>query len=123
MKNCKDPKSIKITSTIGGVSPNEHLEESAGEEESGEAAVNEHGKAVYKQSCAVCHDHGVAGAPKVGEADAWEARIATGIEAMSKRANEGYTGDAGMMPPKGGNMSLSDEDVTAAVEYMVEQSK
>ena len=122
MEDCKDPSSIKIVSTIGGVSPTEHLEEEAEEEGAGEA-VNEHGKMVYKQSCAVCHDNGVAGAPKTGEADAWTDRIATGIDTLSKRAIEGYMGDAGMMPPKGGNMSLSDEDVTAAVEYMVEQSQ
>ncbi len=122
MKDCKDPASIKVISTIAGVSPTEHLEEGAEEESAGEA-VNEHGKQVYKQSCAVCHDHGVAGAPKTGEADAWTDRIATGIDTLAKRANEGYMGDAGMMPPKGGNMSLSDEDVTAAVEYMVEQSQ
>jgi cytochrome c len=122
MENCKDPNSIKITSTIAGVTPLEHLQE-GGEEAHEEEPVNEHGKAIYGQSCAVCHDHGVAGAPKTGDADAWEARIATGIDMMTQRAISGYAGEQGMMPPKGGNMSLSDEDVAAAVEYMAQQSQ
>jgi len=121
MKDCKDPASIKVTSTIKGVTPLEHLEE--GSEAAAAAPVNEHGKAIYNKSCAVCHDHGVAGAPKTGDNEIWADRMVAGMEKIVERAITGYTGDEGVMPPKGGNMSLSDEDVEAAVHYMIEQSK
>ncbi len=121
MKNCKDPDSIKVTSTIQGVTPLDHLDEDAEVEQVSEEEA--HAKAVYEQSCAVCHDHGVAGAPTTGETAEWEARLSKGHEAIVKNAIEGYTGSEGVMPPKGGNMSLSDEDVEAAVDYMLEMSK
>jgi cytochrome c len=126
MKDCKDPASIKVVSTIAGVTPLEHLEEDgeAVEEGAEEAEpANMHGKAIYSKSCAVCHASGVAGAPVTSEADVWGDRIATGMEALVGRAIAGYVGEDGVMPPKGGNMSLSDEDVAAAVHYMVEQSQ
>ncbi|MCL4146797.1 UNVERIFIED_CONTAM: hypothetical protein GTU68_030202 [Idotea baltica] len=122
MKNCKDPASIKVVSTISGVTPLEHLEEGANVSEEA-APVNEQGKAVYNQSCAVCHDHGVAGAPKTGDNEIWADRLEIGMEAIVQRAINGFTGEDGVMPPKGGNMSLSDEEVSAAVHYMIEQSQ
>lgn len=122
MKNCKDPASIRVTSTIKGVTPLDHLNDDASDAPKQEEG-NGHAKAVYEQSCAVCHDHGVAGAPKTGEADAWTDRIATGVDTLTQRAITGYTGDEGVMPAKGGNMSLTDEEVRAAVEYMVEKSQ
>jgi len=123
MKDCKDPASIKVVSTIAGVTPLEHLEEGAAETAAEAASETTHGKAIYNQSCAVCHDHGVAGSPKTGDADAWGDRIATGTEMLVKRAITGYVGDEGVMPPKGGNMSLSDEDVAEAVHHMIEKSQ
>ena len=123
MKNCKDPASIKVVSTIAGVTPLEHLEEGASEAAAEAEPANMHGKAIYSKSCAVCHDHGVAGAPKTGEKDIWADRIVAGMEVVVERAIKGYTGENGVMPAKGGNMSLSDEDVTAAVHYMIEQSQ
>jgi cytochrome c5 len=60
-------------------------------------------------------DGGVAGAPKAGDKAAWAPRIATGKDALYKAALHGLNA----MPPKGGNMSLSDADVKAAVDYMV----
>ena len=124
MKDCKDPASIKVVSTIAGVTPLEHLEEDgAAEESESTEPANVHGKAIYKQSCAVCHDHGVAGAPKTGDNEIWADRLVPGMEAVIQRAISGYTGENGVMPAKGGNMSLSDEDVSAAVHYMIEQSQ
>jgi cytochrome c len=66
---------------------------------------------------------GVAGAPKVGDAGAWADRIATGMESMSSNAINGYQGPNGVMPAKGGNMSLSDDEVRNAVAFMVESSR
>lgn len=78
------------------------------------------GETVYQGSCTACHDSGVAGAPVFGDAAAWSDRIAKGMETLYKHAIEGFQGDAGMMPAKGGNTSLSDDAVKAAVDHMVE---
>ena len=72
-------------------------------------------------SCAACHAAGIAGAPLVGNADAWSARVTKGIDALYSNAINGYTGDAGVMPAKGGNVALSDDAVKAAVDYMVDK--
>jgi cytochrome c5 len=77
------------------------------------------GKATYGSTCVVCHGAGVAGAPKVGDKAAWAPRIKTGMDVLHAAALKGK----GAMPPKGGNASLPDADVAAAVDYMVSQSK
>ena len=71
-------------------------------------------------SCGACHDAGVAGAPLFADKAAWADRVGQGIETLYTHAIEGFQGSAGYMPAKGGNMSLSDESVKAAVDYMVE---
>ncbi len=81
------------------------------------------GKATYDASCAACHGSGVAGAPKLGDKAAWKDRIGQGTATLETHAIKGYQGKAGMMPAKGGNASLKDEDVKAAVAFMVEKSK
>lgn len=87
------------------------------------AAPAANGKTVYEASCALCHGAGVAGAPKFGDKAAWSARIAQGNDTLYKHAMGGFTGKSGMMPAKGGNPSLPDADVKAAVDYMVSQAK
>lgn len=72
-------------------------------------------------SCAVCHATGIAGAPQIGANEAWSARIAQGKDTLYSNAINGYTGKAGVMPAKGGNIALSDDNVRAAVDYMVDQ--
>ena len=67
----------------------------------------------------MCHAAGVAGAPKPGDKADWGPRIAQGKDTLYKHAIEGYTGAKGMMPARGGNTKMSDEDVKAAVDYMV----
>jgi len=81
------------------------------------------GKDVYARSCATCHGTGIAGAPKVGDAANWTDRIAQGDDTLYNHALNGYQGSAGYMPAKGGFAFLSDEDVKAAVDYMVNESK
>ena len=81
------------------------------------------GKAVYDQACFACHGTGAAGAPKFGDAAAWADRIAKGLETLHKHAIEGFSGETGIMPPKGGRTDLSDAQVKAAVDYMIDQSK
>lgn len=87
------------------------------------AAGADKGKAVFDANCAACHATGVAGAPKVGDKAAWKERIAKGNAALYQNALKGFQGKTGVMPPKGGNMSLPDADVKAAVDYMVSQAK
>lgn len=82
------------------------------------------GKSVYDKTCKVCHGAGIAGAPKAGDKDNWAPRIAQGNDTLYKHAIEGYTGPKGMvMPARGANSSLTDEQVKAAVDFMVGQSK
>lgn len=77
------------------------------------------GKAVYDKACMVCHAAGVANAPKLGDKAAWKDRIAKGMDTLYTHSLKGFKA----MPPKGGNASLSDADVKAAVDYMVSQAK
>jgi len=77
------------------------------------------GKSAYGKTCAMCHAAGVAGAPKPGDKADWGPRIAQGNDTLYKHALEGFTGAKGMMPARGGNANMSDEDVKAAVDYMV----
>jgi cytochrome c5 len=76
------------------------------------------GAEVYKNSCAACHDTGAAGAPKTGDAGAWSARIAKGLDALVANAIKGIRG----MPAKGGNPDLDDVEVARAVVFMANQS-
>lgn len=81
------------------------------------------GEKIYQQSCISCHGAGIAGAPRTGDAADWEGRIAKGMDTLVENAVQGYQGEAGYMPPKGGSVSLSREEVVAAVAYMVDQSR
>lgn len=89
----------------------------------GAAAGGADGQKVYQQACAACHAAGVAGAPKMGDKAAWKARLAQGNNTLYKHAIAGFQGKTGFMPPKGGNASLTDAQVKAAVDYMVKQSQ
>ena len=80
------------------------------------------GQTVFKQTCAMCHQWGVAGAPKFADKKAWAPRIAKGKETLYKHAIHGFKGKS-MMPAKGGKASLSDDQVKAAVDYMVKAAK
>ena len=79
------------------------------------AAVGADGKATYDSACSACHATGVAGAPKLGDKAAWAPRVKQGKPALHQAALKGK----GAMPPKGGNTSLSDDAVKAAVDYLL----
>jgi len=87
------------------------------------AAAPLSGPAVYDSACAACHGQGIGGAPRVGDAAAWAPRIAQGQELLAERALQGFTGAAGYMPPKGGRVDLSDEEILAAVAHMLDESR
>jgi cytochrome c5 len=76
------------------------------------------GAEVYKAVCAACHATGAAGAPKVGDASAWSARIAQGYDTLVSHALHGIRA----MPAKGGNPDLDDVEVARAVVYMANQA-
>ena len=76
------------------------------------------GKALYDKSCFACHAAGVAGAPKFGDKAAWAPYIATGIDVMLKVAISGK----GAMPPRGGS-TATDDELRAAINFMVDAAK
>ena len=82
------------------------------------AATADAGKKVYDTYCMACHAAGVAGAPKFGDKAAWAPRIATGMDALYASVIKGK----GAMPAKGGSPA-SDDEIKAAVQFMVAAAK
>lgn len=80
------------------------------------------GEQVYNSACFACHGAGVAGAPKLGDTADWNARAAQGRATLNKHSLEGFQGGTGYMPPKGGRVDLSDEEIVAAVDFMLKES-
>lgn len=76
------------------------------------------GEKIYGATCLACHGAGVMGAPKFADKAVWQPRIAIGMPALYANAINGIR----MMPPKGGNMMLKDDEVKAAVDYMVSKA-
>jgi cytochrome c5 len=81
------------------------------------------GPQVYNEACKACHGGGIGGAPKTGDAAAWSARIAQGMDTLNSNAINGIQGEAGFMPAKGGRADISDEEIIAAVQYLVDETK
>ncbi|MEK6592834.1 MAG: c-type cytochrome [Pseudomonadota bacterium] len=77
------------------------------------------GKTIYEANCVACHAAGVAGAPKAGDKAAWAPRLKGGMDALYASSIKGKNA----MPPKGGNLSLADADVKAAVDYLAGLAK
>ena len=76
------------------------------------------GSVIYQNLCSGCHGSGVGGAPTLDHAH-WDARIAQGMETVYRHSIEGFTGSTGLMPAKGGNPALTDEQVKATVDWML----
>jgi len=81
------------------------------------------GPDVYNSACIACHGAGIAGAPIPGNQEQWAPRIEQGLDVLTDHAINGFSGSLGYMPAKGGRMDLSDEEVAAAVEYMVSETQ
>ena len=81
------------------------------------------GKTIFGNLCHACHETGAGGAPTLADKAHWASRLAQGEETLVTHAIDGYTGSAGMMPAKGGNAALSDEQVKATVDWMITQVK
>ncbi len=77
------------------------------------------GDAVYGNFCAACHTSGVMGAPKMKDEADWAPRLAQGMDLLSEHAINGYNA----MPAKGSCMDCSDDEIIAAINYMIEGIK
>ena len=145
-QNCADPSTFEIVTTINGVTPTGHFKEDSGvaanhyegnpsaassseirtDKSVTKVALSKEavlGRGVYDKACQTCHNSGIAGAPKLGDVSGWVDRIGQGMDTLNDHAINGYQGADGVMPAKGGNMALSDDDVVNAVAYMVESSR
>ena len=89
----------------------------AGESAANEAAASgpRSGEAVFGQYCTACHTAGVMGAPKINNADDWKPRLAQGMDTVLSHAINGYNA----MPPKGTCSDCSDDEIQAAIDYMI----
>lgn len=76
-------------------------------------------KETYQTKCFACHGTGAAGAPKLGDKDAWAPRVAQGIDVLYDHAIKGFNA----MPPKGACMDCSDAVIKSVVDYLVESAK
>ena len=97
--------------------PEEKAEAPATEAKPAESAKVD-GKAVFEANCKACHGGLIPGAPAVGKKEDWAPRIKQGKDTLHKHALEGFNS----MPAKGGNSSLSNDEVKAAVDYMANES-
>ena len=79
------------------------------------------GAAVYEAACMVCHDSGVAGAPALGDIATWAARIGKGKDALYASSIDGVPGTG--MVARGGCADCLDEEIFAAVDFMVTASQ
>ena len=77
------------------------------------------GKDVYGSFCTTCHGAGVMGAPKLGAAADWAPRLSKGVDTHYTHAIGGFNA----MPPKGMCAACSDDEIKAAVDYMLDGSK
>ena len=126
----RSEQTAQLTAPVGKIRiQGEEAEPLAGSEVIADAAndmgaeVNT-GKQVYSGLCFSCHGTGLPGIPQFGDAAAWAPRIAQGTEILYERSILGFAGSSGiMMPARGGNPALSDDEVKAAVDYMVENSR
>ncbi len=111
MKNCKDPASIEITSEPEPAAAVDNFAATA------RADTASPGELIYQQACALCHAAGVAEAPIPGDMGSWSERLAKGRDGLVKSALSGI----GIMAAKGGQSHLSDDEVAAAVDFMIAQ--
>ena len=116
------PETVKmaaepVESTLPETSTSEPEEIPVNEISASEKTEIANGKDIYTRSCQVCHTTGAAGAPKLGDKNAWAPRIAKGTDAMFSSVLNGLNA----MPPRGTCMSCSEDELRAVMQYMIEQ--
>ena len=129
MENCKDPSKIIVTQLMGVAAAGDTSDKKI---DSVDEVVVEKAKTLsenamkgattYNASCKFCHNDGVSGSPKFGDSKEWSSRQSKGMDVLYESAISGYEGDAGFMPAKGGNSTLTDDEVKAAVDFILESS-
>jgi cytochrome c5 len=105
-------------SQVERIEPVAKVEVAAAGDTAAATGATKSGEEIVKASCAACHAVGAMGSPKIGDKAAWEPRIAQGYDTLVHHAITGLR----MMPPKGGNASLSDEEIGKAVAYMADEA-
>lgn len=86
-------------------------------------ALSDMGARYYRRGCAQCHDEGVGGAPRLGDVEAWRPRLDKGLHKLVENAINGFQGESGLMPARGGNPQMRAEAVSMAVRFMAEVSR
>ena len=81
------------------------------------------GREIYMSECSGCHDEGEEGAPRLSRKEEWDTRMEQGLPVLLDQAINGFQGPDGKMPARGGTPSLTDEEVTLAVNYMLATPK
>jgi cytochrome c5 len=82
------------------------------------APVIQSGEGIYNLVCSVCHTLGLAGAPAMGDAS-WSVRMQQGLDVIQDHFINGYQGEAGIMPAKGGRTDLTDEEILSALDHLL----
>jgi len=121
MKDCNAPKAVKIKNEITGFDPAistvkdlpKTKDTSTSDTKNSAAAKN------YEVSCSACHNNKVIGAPLFGDKDAWEEVMSKGISKVYENGLNGINA----MPPKGGNIELSEKEFKDIVDYLINSSK
>lgn len=120
MKDCIDKVNVvRIKMPMENFQPPLSVERSLPKEDASAVAVVSPGKKTYDASCAVCHATDAMGAPAVGDKKAWAAVLEKGIDKVYHNATAGINA----MPPKGGNMDLTEAQLKEVVDYMAGASK
>ena len=118
-ESMSEPESAPPAGTMSESAPAAEMpaESQAAEEPAGTQTADADGEKIYQTTCHLCHATGVAGAPKLGDKEAWAPRIAKGMDALLSSVTNGLNA----MPPKGTCMTCSEDDLRAAVQFMVDQ--
>ena len=125
-KNVVEPESMDAEAVAERIKPVAEVNvgeppvvEAPAAEETEVAGNGGQGEQIVNQVCATCHGAGLMESPKLGNAGDWAPRIEKGIDTLYDHAINGFN----MMPAKGGRADLSDDEIKAAVDYMVETAK
>ncbi len=118
MVNCNQPKAVSIKSELGGFDPAISTEKSWPKDNNSEASTSV-AAGSYEASCSACHSNAAIGAPVVGDKETWAEVVSKGIDTVYANGINGINA----MPPKGGNMDLSDAQFKEIVDYMINSSK
>ncbi|MFA5233865.1 MAG: c-type cytochrome [Sulfurimonas sp.] len=119
MKNCGKESVAKIGNEITAVVPPYSTVRDLPKVDASKGGAVSEAQKLYEKSCAVCHKTDAMGAPAVGDKGAWATIMGQGIDKVNHNAINGLGG----MPPKGGAMDLTDDQVKDIVKFMVESSK